>query len=128
MDEEHKECLNTSLLTGLDGRPWSKDFWRQGLSVKMELGRVRRMMQQTAALDALGEQKPLVREEGTRRAPWNVTVVGLPFGSPMGIGECKMSWMLQAAWHLETVKFVHLCSHEHKYLCCNYYFFFFFLS
>lgn len=76
MDEEHKECLNTSLLTGLDGRPWSKDFWRQGLSVKMELGRVRRMMQQTAALDALGEQKPLVREEGTRRAPWNVTVVG----------------------------------------------------
>lgn len=55
MDEEHKECLNTSLLTGFDGRPWSKDFWRQGLSVKMEMGRVRRRMQQTADLDALGE-------------------------------------------------------------------------
>lgn len=30
MDEEHKECLNTSLLTGFDGKAWSEDFWRQG--------------------------------------------------------------------------------------------------
>lgn len=69
MDKEHKECLNTSLLTSFDGRAWSVDFWRQGLSVKIEMGRIRRRMQQTAALDALGEQKPLVREVGTRRAP-----------------------------------------------------------
>lgn len=41
----------------------------------MEMGRIRRRMQQTAALLAVGEQDPLVREMGTRRAPWNVTVV-----------------------------------------------------
>lgn len=73
-DKEHKEYLNTSLLTGFDGRAWSEEFWRQGLSVKMEMGRIRKRMQQTAALDALGEQKALVRQVGTRGAPWNVTV------------------------------------------------------
>lgn len=36
--------------------------------VKMEVSRIRRRMQQTAALVAVGEQDPLVREMGTRRA------------------------------------------------------------
>lgn len=45
-----------------------------GGRVKMGMGRIRRRMQQTAALLAVGEQNPLIRQMGTRRAPWNVTV------------------------------------------------------
>lgn len=126
MDKEHKEFLNTSLLTGFDGRAWSEDFWRQGLSIKMEMGTIKRRMQQTAGCSWGAEAftKGGGHQKSTLECDW--LSWALSFRFPMGIGKCRMSWMLQASWHLETVKFVHLSSCKHKYLCCNYYFFFFF--
>lgn len=63
MDVEHKECLNTSLF--LMGRYGLKT---SGGRAKMEMGRIRRRVHQTAALDALGKQKPFGKGGGHQKS------------------------------------------------------------
>lgn len=97
MDVEHKECLNTSLfLMGQYGLKTS------GGRVKMEMGRIRRRVHQTAALDALGEQKPLVREVGTRRAPWKETVVLVGTATQISHGHRGLQDVLDVASFLAS--------------------------
>lgn len=68
----------------------------------MEMVRIRRRMQQTAALDALGEQNPLVREMGTGRAPWHVTVVVVGAAIHVSHGHWGMQDVLDVASFLAS--------------------------
>lgn len=66
------------------------------LRVMVETGRGR--MQQCAAPGTPEVQKPLGREVGTRRAPWDVSVVvvGTAIQGFLSIEECGMSWLSEA--------------------------------
>lgn len=74
----------------------------RSLWVRVEMGRGRRRMQQTAAPGAPGEQKPSGREVDTRRAPWVVPVVVVGTAIQVSCGHWGMRDVLVVASFLAS--------------------------